>query len=152
MRRSFLAAALGCAAFLGTTLSLADTAPADAIKYRKAVMSAMGAHIAGFSLINFGRIDHPEYLKAHVSALADMGAEGKALFPAGSGTGDTDALPLIWEEQDRFASAVSALEKSTAQLRDAVNANDKKATNEAFKAVGEACKGCHDRYRKEAKK
>ena len=80
-----------------------------------------------------------------------MGTEIKDVFPAGSDTGDTDALPLIWQEQDKFAQLLTAVEKSTAELRDAVAANDKAATMKAFKAVGESCKGCHDRYRKEKK-
>ena len=136
-------------AFAGNSFSA--TAPADAIKYRKAVMSAMGAHTGTFSLINFGRVEHPDHLRAHVEALAAMGTEIKDVFPAGSDTGDTDALPLIWQEQDKFAQLLTAVEKSTAELRDAVAANDKAATMKAFKAVGESCKGCHDRYRKEKK-
>ena len=89
--------------------------------------------------------------KSAREALAAMGTEIKDVFPAGSDTGDTDALPLIWQEQDKFAQLLTAVEKSTAELRDAVAANDKAATMKAFKAVGESCKGCHDRYRKEKK-
>jgi cytochrome c556 len=151
MRRLVLSAVLAIAAATSATATLAATAPADAIKYRKAVMSAMAAHIGAFSLINFGRVDHPEYLKSHANALADLGAEGKVLFPAGTDTGDTDALPLIWQEQAEFDKLVAGLAKSTAELRDAVNAGDKAATMKAFKAVGESCKGCHDRFRKEQK-
>jgi len=33
-------------------------------------------------------------------------------------------------------------------LRTAVAGNDKPGTMAAFKSLGEACKGCHDRYRK----
>ncbi|MEZ5562741.1 MAG: cytochrome c [Gammaproteobacteria bacterium] len=129
--------------------SFGATAPADAIKYRKAVMSAMAAHTSAFSLINFGRVEHQGHMLAHVDALATLGTQLKVLFPAGSGTGDTDALPLIWQEQARFAELLTASEKSTADLRTAVAAGDKAATMKAFKAVGESCKGCHDRYRKE---
>lgn len=151
MRRRFLSAFLAITTAAVATTSLAATTPTDAIKYRKAVMSAMAAHIGAFSLINFGRVDHPEYAKAHVSALADMAAQGKSLFPAGTDVGDTEALPLIWQEQAEFNKLVTDLEKSTGALRDAVAAGDKAATTKAFKAVGESCKGCHDRYRKEQK-
>lgn len=149
MRRRFLSALLALTATAVAMPGLSATTPADAIKYRKAVMSAMAAHFGALSLINFGRVDLPEYAKAHASALADMGAQGKSLFPAGSGVGDTEALPLIWQEQAEFNKLVTDLEKSTAELRDAVAAGDKAATAKAFKAAGESCKGCHDRYRKE---
>ena len=143
-----LPALLACAILGIPVVASGATAPADAIKYRKAVMSAMSAHVGAFMLVNFGKVDHPEHLKAHASALADLGVQARVLFPAGTDAGDTDALPLIWQEQDRFNKLAADLEASTAKLRDAVAANDKAGTMAAFKAVGEACKGCHDRYRK----
>ena len=151
MRQRKLTALLSLATLVFASSSFAATAPADAIKYRKAVMSAMAAHTNAFSMIFLGRVEHQDHLRAHVTALAEMGTELKVLFPAGTGTGDTDALPLIWQEQEKFAQLVTAAEKSTAELRDAVTAGDKAATMKAFKAVGESCKGCHDSYRKEQK-
>jgi cytochrome c556 len=129
----------------------AATAPADAIKYRKAVMQGLSAHVSAFVLINFGKVEHQGHLKAHASALADLGAQAKVLFPAGSDAGETEALPLIWDakEQEQFKKLVSALEVSSAKLRDAVAASDKPAAMAAFKALGDSCKGCHDRYRKQ---
>lgn len=149
MSKTRLTALLTLATLACAGNSTAATAPADAIKYRKAVMSAMAAHTGAFSLINFGRVEHQDHLIAHVDALAALGTQLKVLFPAGTGTGDTDALPLIWQEQEKFGQLVRASEKSTAELRAAVAAGDKAATMKAFKAVGESCKGCHDRYRKE---
>lgn len=149
MHRSGLPALLALATLALAGNSFAATTPADAIKYRKAVMSAMAAHTGAFSLINFGRVEHRDHLLAHVDALAALGTQLKVLFPAGTATGDTDALPLIWQEQEKFAQLLKSGEKSTADLRTAVAAGDKAATMKAFKAVGESCKGCHDRYRKE---
>ncbi|MCL4791340.1 MAG: cytochrome c [Gammaproteobacteria bacterium] len=149
MRRSRLTTLLTLATLAFAGNSLAATTPADAIKYRKAVMSAMAAHTSAFSLISFGRVEHQGHMLAHVDALAVLGTQLKVLFPAGTGTGDTDALPLIWQEQARFGELLTASEKSTADLRAAVAAGDKAATMKAFKAVGDSCKGCHDRYRKE---
>jgi cytochrome c556 len=126
----------------------AATTPADAIKYRKAVMDGLAAHVGAFVLINFGKVEHQEYLKGHTEALADLGAQGKVLFPAGTDTGDTDALPLIWKEPEQFNKLIAELEASSAKLRDAVAANDKPGAMAAFKTLGESCKGCHDRYRK----
>jgi cytochrome c556 len=148
MRLRALAALVACTAVGIPALAPAATAPADAIKYRKAVMSAMSAHVGAFMLVNFGKVEHQDHLKAHATALADLGAQARVLFPAGTEAGDTDALPVIWKEQERFNKLVSDLQASTAKLRDAVAANDKAGTMAAFKAVGESCKGCHDRYRK----
>ncbi len=147
MRHRVLPALIACAALSVPVVAWSATAPADAIKYRKAVMEALSSHVAAFMLINFGKVEHQDHLKAHANALADLGAQAKVLFPAGTDVGDTDALPLIWKEQDRFTKLLGDLGTSTAKLRDAVAANDKAGTMAAFKAVGEACKGCHDRYR-----
>jgi cytochrome c556 len=149
MRMSTPATLLSLATLAFAGNSIAATAPADAIKYRKAVMSAMAAHTGAFSLINFGRVEHRDHMLAHVDALAALGTQLKVLFPDGTGTGDTDALPLIWQEREKFGQLVTASEKSTAELRNAASAGDKAAIMKAFKAVGESCKGCHDRYRKE---
>lgn len=147
MRRA-LPALIACIALSLPAASFGATTPADAIKYRKAVMSALSAHVGAFMLVNFGKVEHQDHLKAHANAIADLGAEAKVLFPAGTDTGDTSALPLIWKEQDQFKKLLTDLETSSAKLRDAVAANDKPGTMAAFKAMGEACKGCHDRYRK----
>ena len=87
MHHRSLTTLLTLATLAFASASFSATAPADAIKYRKAVMSAMGAHTGAFSLINFGRVEHPDHLRAHVAALAAMGTEVKVLFPAGSGHG-----------------------------------------------------------------
>lgn len=147
MHRRFLPALVACTAICVPVLAWGATTPADAIKYRKAVMEAMGNHVSAFMLVNFGKVEHQDHLKAHANALADLGAQVKVLFPAGTDSGDTDALPVIWKEQDRFTKLITELETSSAKLRDAVAANDKPGTMAAFKAMGESCKGCHDRYR-----
>ena len=149
MRRSVISALAVCVVALFPAVTYAETAPADAIKYRKAIMSAMAAHVGAFLLVNTGKVEHQDHLKAHGNALADLGAQVRVVFPAGTDAGNTDALPLIWQEQEQFMQLATKLEKSSAQLRDAVAANDKAGSMRAFKAMGESCKGCHDRYRKE---
>ncbi len=148
MRRSVLSALAACVFALLSAATHADTVPADAIKYRKAVMNAMAAHVGAFLLVNMGKVEHQDHLKAHANALADLGAQSRVLFPAGTDSGDTDALPLIWQEKEQFMKLVTKLETSSAQIRDAVAANDKAGAMTAFKSLGESCKGCHDRYRK----
>lgn len=153
MRRivTFLSIALLVAA--GTSkLARAETSPANAIKYRQAIMKAINGHFSAFFLINTGAVDQGPYLAAHVDALAALGAEIPALFPAGSGTGKTEALAKIWEEPARFAQAATAGKDATAKLQAAVKSGDKAEISAAAKSLGEACKGCHDRYRKEETK
>ena len=125
----------------------ADTAE-NAIKYRKFNMSAMAAHTGALSLAGFGRVEHADHAPLHAKALADLVRQMRVLFPEGSGEGDTDALPLIWEEPEAFAEAVDAAEAAAGQLETAAATGDRAAVARGFKAVGESCKGCHDRYRR----
>lgn len=148
MRRIVLSVLAACLLTTFATANAAETAPVDAIKYRKAVMNGLAAHVSAFLMVNMGKVQHPDHLQAHANALADLGAQAKVLFPAGTAEGDTDALPLIWQEQDKFMELSTKLETSSAQLRDAVAANNKAGTMAAFKLLGESCKACHDRYRK----
>jgi len=127
----------------------AETKPEDVIKYRHAVMGAMAAHITALSMIALGAVDHPDHLQSHADALADAGTQLSVLFPAGSGNGETAALPIIWEEPDKFSAAVAEAEKTTAALRDAATSGDRKAVINAFKAAGKVCKDCHERYRED---
>lgn len=148
MRRFSLPMIATCLVLGLPGLALAAGTAADAIKYRKAVMEGMAAHMNAFLMLNTGKVDHPDHLKAHVDALAALGAQVKAVFPAGSDQGDTKALPLIWQDTARFDGIMDKLAKSTTQMRDAVAAGNKAAAMAAFKSAGESCKACHDRYRK----
>ena len=149
MRRLLIAAALLLAAL---SVSVQAETPADAIKYRQSIMSAMGAHIGALSLIYGNRVPHQAHLQSHADALAALGAQAKVVFGEGTGTGKTDALPIIWQEPERFAKALADNEKATADLKAAVASGDKAKIGLAFKNVGQSCKGCHDRYRKAEEK
>jgi cytochrome c556 len=135
-------------ALLAASIAAADT-PEDSLKYRKAVMDTMAGHITALSLIFNGKVEHQEYLLTHAEALAGSAEQVGKIFPAGSAVGKSEALPLIWQEPEKFQKAAEAVKVATAQLRDAVKGGDKAAIGKAIKPVGDACKACHDRYRKE---
>lgn len=140
---------IGSAALLLAAATAGAATPEDAIRYRQAVMETMAGHIGAISLIFSGKVEHQEYLVSHAEALAAAGDQIGKLFPAGSVGGKSEALPLIWEDSDKFQKAAEAIKVTTAQLRDAIKGGDKAAIAKSLKPVGDSCKGCHDRYRKE---
>jgi cytochrome c556 len=127
--------------------AIADPAPEDAKDYRISVMTTLRGHVGAVSMHVRGMVEDNGFLGAHAEALANGAAELKYLFPAGSAVDDSEALPVIWEQPEEFRKAVESAVSATAAFRDAVAGGDRAAIGAAFRDVGAACRGCHDRFR-----
>jgi cytochrome c556 len=148
MQRSFTALTISLAATLSASLvAMAETAPEDAKDYRTSVMTSLRGHVGAASMHVRGIVEDNGFLAAHAEGLANGAAELKHLFPAGSNVDDSKALPVIWDEPEEFQKAMANAEQATAKFSEAVASGDKAAIDAAFRDVGAACKGCHDRFR-----
>jgi cytochrome c556 len=127
--------------------AIAETTAEDAKDYRSAVMTSLRGHIGASSMHVRGLVEDHGFLGNHAEGLANGAAELKHLFPAGSNVAESNALPAIWEQPDEFAKAIETAEKATAAFSEAVASGDKAAIGAAFRDVGAACRGCHDRFR-----
>ena len=138
---------------LVTTLALtlaAGIATADAedyIKYRQAMMKAIGGHMGASTQLVRGKVDPEGDLAMHAHALAALTANLPRVFPEGSDFGETKAKPAIWSERAKFEQAANAARDATAKFAAAVDAGDSAAIAAAHKDVGQACKGCHEDFR-----
>ena len=72
------------------------------------------------------------------------------LFPAGSDTGDTKALPTVWSDRAGFEAASKAVDASYDKLAVAAGSGDLAALTAAFGDTGKACGACHDKFRAKA--
>ncbi len=70
------------------------------------------------------------------------------IFPTGSGEGDTDSLPSIWQDWPKFEAAAKTLQTAAADLAVAADSGDMAAIGAAAGALGKACGGCHEPFRK----
>jgi cytochrome c556 len=151
MRKQFCTTlTLALAALLITGNVLADdghAADSNEVKYRHAVMEAMGNQFGALAMVFTNRVKRPQDLKVHAAALATTATIAGDLFPAGSEGGD--ALPIIWQEPDKFAAAAQQLVDASAALAAASEGDDRAAIAKAFKSAGSACKGCHERYKED---
>ena len=127
--------------------AIADTAPEDAKKYRTSVMKSLGGHIGAASMHVRGIVEDNGFLVAHAESLANGAEELKYLFPAGSAVDESEALPVIWDQPEEFRKAIDTAVKATAAFKEAVSRGDDAAVGAAFRDVGAACKGCHDKFR-----
>ncbi|MCG5239013.1 c-type cytochrome [Azospirillum doebereinerae] len=69
------------------------------------------------------------------------------LFPPGSDKGKTGAKEVIWANFSDFTAKAKGAETAGKALADAAATGDKAATGQAFAALADACKACHQRYR-----
>ena len=143
MRRFALAAA---------ALAIATTgAAADPIEQRKENMKERGTVMRILGPIAQGKADFDAAIVQEalrkLDANADAAADVEALWPQGSDSGDTKALPAIWADfdgfkaaNDKYAAAVAAAAAAAPQ--------DLAAFQAAFGPVGASCGSCHEPFRR----
>jgi cytochrome c556 len=150
MKRLFLA--IAAIASLGVALPAAAqfAKPEDAVKYRKGAFTVMASHFGRVAAMANGRIPFDAKVAADNAEIATMMAKlPYAGFVDGSDKGDTRAKPEIWSERDKFNAAATKMQDEMVKFNAVAKAGDVAALKAAAGNVGQACKGCHDKYRKE---
>lgn len=137
-------AALGTAALLASGAAYAQ---GNVIAERREGLKRMGQHMEAMKPISDSRGD-PRPAVARIDDMIVFFQTLPSRFPAGSGTGDTKALPAIWQEFARFEQANTALVGQLNTLRAAAAAGDGAAFATAYQATGpQFCGGCHRPFR-----
>jgi cytochrome c556 len=148
MYRNFIITMTAIALTMGISMyAAADTTPEDAADYRTAVMESLRGHIRAASMSVRGLVEDRGQLLNHAQGLANGAKEFDYLFPEGSNVGESEALPVIWEEPDEFAAAIAKVQEASAAFVVAAESGDSEAIGGAFRNLGGACRGCHDRFR-----
>lgn len=142
MKMRIWIAALGIVALAGTAF-----AQGDVIAERRAGLKRMGGHMDAIKPVAEARGD----VRAMVPRIDDMIAWYKHmphLFPPGSATGDTKALPAVWSERAGFDAANTRMLGQLDVLKAAAASGDAAAFATAFQATGpQFCGACHRTYR-----
>lgn len=124
--------------------------PEDAVKYRKAAFTVMGAHVARIGAMANGRVPFDAAAVAENAALVEtMSKLPWAGFGPGTDKGDTRAKAEIWTEQAKFTAGAEKMQAEVVKLNVAAKTGNLDAVKTAFGAVGQSCKACHDVYRKD---
>lgn len=118
----------------------------DPVAARKALMKANGNQAAQGA--KFLRGEEPFDLAKAQAILVQFqksADEGKTLWPDDSKSGDTAALPTVWERKADFDARLAKLGADAREARAKVkDADSFKAT---FPEVTKNCGGCHETYR-----
>ena len=135
-------AAAAVAAVMGTAL-IAD-AQSPQVAARQEAMKTQGAQMRVLTPMMRG--EQPYNAAAAKEAAGKLVAVAKAIPGAfGPGSEGGNALPAIWTSKADFDAKAKALEDAATRLQ---AAGDEAAFKTAFPAVGAACGGCHQPYRK----
>lgn len=144
----FLVAAI--AAF--PVLAHADAAE-DALEARQGFMKMLSINMGALAGMAKGEIAYDA--AAATTAGNNIEALTKytvpALFIEGTSPDDgveTEALPAIWENSEDFAAKYAALGEA-AMGAGAAAGGGQEAVGPVVQKLGEACKACHDDYRKD---
>jgi cytochrome c556 len=144
MKKTFL---LMVAALIASTANVQAEEPENYIKYRQAMMKAIGGHSGAASQIVRGKVAPEGDLLMHALALADLSRNITRLFPEGSDFGETKAKQEIWDQWSKFEQASEDAKRATADFAAAAAGGDQEQIAKAFKDVGKSCKGCHKDFR-----
>jgi cytochrome c556 len=149
------ALALAAATSLAGSLGIAAAAQAQAatpgkavIEYRQHVMGAIGSNMGAIGDIVKNQLDRPGAVAIHAQEMVDSARLIAPAFKQKVTDGKTDAKPEIWRDWPKFEKAIADYEKAATNLAETAKGSDPGATGVAVRALGKACGGCHDSFRK----
>jgi cytochrome c556 len=132
---------------VGVLAASVTAADEGAVGYRQKVMDAVGGTMESMVAIAKKQVPHGAHLAVHARNMAALATVVPDVFPAGSGDGETDALPAIWEKPDAFKERLDAFQNAARDLDAVVSSGEMTGFGEALGALGQSCKGCHDDFK-----
>ena len=127
---------------IGAGAVLAD---GDSIKERRALMKADGQA----TKIVVGMLKGAPFdlaaVQAALKTYGDAAAKEPALFPDDSKTGDTNALPAIWDNKADFNARYAKFGEDAAAAL--VGITDEASFKAQMPGVLKNCGGCHELYK-----
>jgi cytochrome c556 len=147
---SWTPAAIAAAALLACGTAAAQfMSPDDAIEYRQGALAVMGHHFDQLGAMVNGKIPYDAAAaRANAELVATLAKLPWSAFVEGSDKGETNAKPEIWSQRDRFDTHARKLQDAVARLLEAAKTGTPDALKAAFGPAGQACKSCHDDFRK----
>lgn len=123
--------------------------PEDAVKYRKAAFTVMGAHFGRIGAMAQGKapFDGPA-AAANADIVVSMSKLPYAGFVEGtSGTEKGQPKANVWSERAKFDAAAKKMQDEVVKLATVAKANNLDQLKTAFSAAAGTCKACHDDFR-----
>ena len=133
----------------GAGAAAAGMTGAQAAKARGQHMKAMGGAAKAIREQLKTGAPNAAVIKAQSAKILAGAKDLPTWFPAGSGKSawpKSRALPVIWTDPSGFDAKARVLLVAAEKLDAVGQPGDADAVGAAFKEVGAACKGCHEKY------
>ena len=138
--------------------AFAQVKPEDAIKFRQAGYASMAwnmGKLKGMLVDNPASFNKEQSMAAAntIAAIANSGM-GALYLPGtdkGKGFRETQVKPELFTDKEGVGKVAVAFNKEANELAKVAATGDAAALKAQFGKVGETCKSCHDKYRKEDK-
>jgi cytochrome c556 len=119
------------------------------LEYRQRLMAGQRASMASMAdILKFKMPYDASHFAVHAKNIGDLATLIPDAFEKKITDGLTDAKPEVWTQWDDFVAKSKALSEASAKLQAAAAAGDMKAITPQVTAVNNACRACHDSYRK----
>lgn len=152
------ACALGSALLLGGAAGAAAQSAGGGgapqmtpLTYRQGIMQHMQGNMGALTAVRSGQAGSPEHALARATILHQLGMMLGDVFPEGSASEESRALPAIWSNPAEYAQSVQAYQAATNALVEAARAGDAEQIATAQTAVQRACASCHMQFRAPAR-
>ena len=128
----------------------------DQIRWRQSAYQTMAWNMGRIKANLEGTFNKDQVVQAAnvIQAIANsgMGALYQPDTDHGKGWRDTNVKPEFFKEGDKVKELAVAYNKEANELAKVAANGDAAAVKAQFGKLGESCKACHDKFRKEEKK
>lgn len=151
LTRRLICAVTTTAISVGAAWTAYPQAKADVqVKQRRAAMILQGKYFGPLAGMQRGTSPYDAAIVArnakYLEALAGMPWDG---FTEGTRSEESRALPAIWSDPARFRVSIDEFQAAVAALVVAADVGGEQDVKAAIEKVGNACRGCHERFRSE---
>jgi cytochrome c556 len=124
------------------------------VKERMELMKGIGDQMKVMGAMAKGKRPYEQsaFVEGAQTAL-DGAPKITSMFPEGSLSEKSEALPSIWEKWAEFEQSAKDLETESAKLLEVASGDaDQKAVLAQFVKMGKTCRGCHQDFREKKEK
>jgi cytochrome c556 len=145
--------AIGLSLVVLSGAALAQMKPEDAITFRQSGYKFMAWNMGRIKMNLDGQYNKGEVIQAAnvIQAVANSGM-GK-LYMSGTDKGmgwkETEVKPALFTDHEGVSKVATAFNEAANEMVRVAATGDAAAVKAQFGKLGESCKGCHEKFRKE---